>query len=151
MSWSSYASHLSARGYKPSAADKVLKNVQQKRAVKELWLLITAIIAFLFVIRLLRLVLSALFYSRPSTTEAAGSADSIEKLSLEDAVPGRNGRASWRRIPAALASGFRVVAFRIQVPIGVGVASLAELFFIWGYIAAMLSFTLTNCESDWSI
>ncbi|KAI9056559.1 hypothetical protein FKP32DRAFT_1585671 [Trametes sanguinea] len=142
MSWPTRSLRFRPRGFEPTAADKALKAVQQKKAIKELWLLIAGIIAFLFVVRTLRLALRALARRhRP----VAPSPENSEKASpLEIVLPGRTGKASWRRIPAATASAFRVLAFRIQVPLPVGSATLTELFFICGYIATMLSLTLTN-------
>ncbi|CDO68687.1 hypothetical protein BN946_scf184652.g14 [Trametes cinnabarina] len=128
------------RGFEPTAADKALKAVQQKKAIKQLWLLITGIIAFLVVVRVLRLALHSLFLRRSVHSPSENS----EKPSPEIVLPGRTGRVSWRRIPAALAAAFRVVAFRVQVPLPVGSMTLTELFFICGYVATMLSLTFTN-------
>ncbi|KAI0750929.1 hypothetical protein C8Q80DRAFT_1098755 [Daedaleopsis nitida] len=148
MTWPAYAdSRLSPRGYSPSTADKAFKAAQQARAIKELWLLITAIVGFLFVVRVLRFVLSLLFRRSISTFEATNRIETSEKVSPEAVIPGKTGKASWRQVPAALASGFRIIAFRIQVPLGVGSVSFTELFFIFGYIATMLSLTLTNTEN----
>lgn len=146
MSWPAYSSSLRPRGYQPTAADKALKALQQRKAIKELWLIIAAILALLFVIRLLRLAVSSIARLRPSASATATTTEKAEKGSLEIVIPGRTGKPSWRRIPAALASAFRVVAFRIQVPLILGSASLTELFIIFGYIATMLSLALTNSE-----
>ncbi|KAI0638308.1 ferric reductase NAD binding domain-containing protein [Trametes polyzona] len=141
MSWPTFSARLRPRTFEPTNADKAIKAVQQKKAIKELWLIITAIIAFLFVIRVLRFTLEFLFRRRrPQQAPAEHS----EKTSPEAILPGRAGRASWRRIPSAVASGFRIVAFRLQVPLGVGKASVAELFFIFAYIGTTLALTLTN-------
>ena len=146
----SVTSRLGIRAYQPTAADKAFKAAQQKKAIKELWLLITAILACLLLVRVLRFTLTSLFgrgrYSRRSVSSASTLTEKTEKDCPELVFPGRTGRASWRRIPAALATGFRIVAFRAQVPLGIGTASIAELFFICGYIATMLSLTLTNSE-----
>ncbi|RDX53967.1 hypothetical protein OH76DRAFT_1342942 [Lentinus brumalis] len=146
MSWPAYVSRLHIRAYQPTAADKVLKATQQKKAIKELWLIISAILAFLLLVRLVRFILTSLFGRRLSHSPACTPTEKSEKNSLELVLPGRTGRASWRRIPAALASGFRIVAFRAQVPLGIGSASIIELVFICGYIATMLSLTLTNTK-----
>ena len=80
-------------------------------------------------------------------SDCAGANDEkAQKVSPEAVIPGRTGKASWRRIPAALTSGFRVIAFRVSVPLGVGSASIAELFFIWSYMATILAFTFVNSE-----
>lgn len=147
MSWTAYSSQLSARSFEPTAADRALKATQQKKSIKELWLLITAVIGFLFVIRILRLIVTSLFSRYTLSTSEAAASTEKSYPEAEAVSPGGTGKASWRRLPAALASAFRVVAFRIQVPIGLGAASFAELFFICAYIATMLSLTLTNCKS----
>ncbi|KAI0650622.1 ferric reductase NAD binding domain-containing protein [Trametes meyenii] len=140
MTWQMHSLRLRSRDFEPTAADKALKAMQQKKAIKELWLLIAGIVAFLLVIRVLRLAVTFLFRRRP----APPSAEKDEKNAPEVVFPGRAGKASWRRVPAAVASGFRVVAFRVPIPLGVGAASIAELFFILGYIATMLALTFTN-------
>ncbi|KAI0775988.1 hypothetical protein BD413DRAFT_257872 [Trametes elegans] len=141
MSWPTFALNLRPRTFEPSDTDKALKEAQQKKAIEELWLLIAGIVAFLFVVRVLRLAAATLLRRRP-TQPLAGSG---EKATLAEVViPGRTGRASWRRIPGAVASAFRIIAFRVQIPLGVGVASITELFFILAYITVTLSLTFTN-------
>ncbi|OBZ76332.1 putative ferric reductase transmembrane component [Grifola frondosa] len=127
MSWFSIP-HLASRGT-PTAADKALKAGQQAKYVKELWILIASIIAFL-----------ALSSSRQAVFEGraivGGSSTWTDRESVLETVP------------AALASVFKVVAFRRHIPIGPGsVASITELLFILGYMAAMISFTLVNTEN----
>ncbi|KAL7282503.1 hypothetical protein ACG7TL_003974 [Trametes sanguinea] len=141
MSWPTRSLRFRPRGFEPTAADKAFKAVQQKKAIEELWLLIAGIIAFLSVVRMLRLALRSLVRRRL----VEPSPEKSEKSSpLEIVLPGRTGKASWRRIPAATASAFRVLAFRIHVPLPIGFVTLTELFFICGYTATMLSLTLTN-------
>ncbi|KAI1796261.1 hypothetical protein LXA43DRAFT_1090336 [Ganoderma leucocontextum] len=136
------------RVYNPSKADSRLKAAQQKEAVMRMWVIIASIVAFLLVVRVLRLASSFLFRRRPFSPEETNWAiEKAEKASSPELVlPGRNSKASWRCVPAAIASGFRIVAFRVQVPLGVGGASIVELFFIFGYIATMLSLTFTNTK-----
>lgn len=130
----------------PSAADRAVKAAQQAEFVRDLWLVIASVIGFLTIIRLLRL---GLWYIRkPNQLQGAPSTPATEKTSPEDGRTGSTGKVSWRRIPAALASGFRIVAFRLSIPIGPGsVASIAELSFICGYIAVMfiLLFNHSKC------
>lgn len=136
------------RVYEPSKADSSFRAAQQKEAVRRMWVIIAAFVAFLLVVRVLRLAFSFLFCRRLYSFEEPNLAtEKVHKASSPELVlPGRNGKASWRRIPAAVASGFRIVAFRVQVPLGLGGASIAELFFIFGYIATMLSLTFTNTK-----
>ena len=134
------------RAYKPSKADSVFRAMQQREAVRRMWTIIGSVVAFLLVVRVLRLAFSILFGRRLFYPEEPNLAiEKVEKVSSPESVlPGRNSKASWRRFPAAFASGFRIIVFRVQVPLLVGVASVAELFFIFGYIAAMLSLAFTN-------
>ena len=140
-----FSSYLRPRGFVPTAADKALKRTQQSKAIKELWIIIASVIGFLLVIRVLRYVLR-LFSARQSDVQPCLAGMKAEKVSPEAALPGGTGRVSLRQIPSAFASGFRIVAFRVQVPLGIGSASFAELSFIWAYIATMLILTFVDSE-----
>ena len=132
--------------YNPSKADSSFRAAQQKEAVRRMWVIIASVVAFLFAVRVLRFIFSVLFGYRlfePEESMLAIGKDG-KASSQEIVLPGRNGKASWRRIPSACASGFRTIVFRVQVPLLVGVVSIAELFFVFGYIAAMLSLEFTN-------
>nr|VWP00534.1 Pre-mRNA-splicing ATP-dependent RNA helicase PRP28 (EC [Ganoderma boninense] len=134
--------------YNPSKDDSHFREAQQKEAVRRMWVLIASVVAFLFAVRVLRFTLSLLFdFLFCASEEPMLAIRKDGKASSQEIVlPGRNGRASWRRIPSACASGFRIIFFRVQVPLLVGAASIAELFFVFGYIAAMLSLTFTNTK-----
>lgn len=116
-----------------------MKAEQQAKYVKDVWILIASVVAFLTLIRTLRFVLS---FIPPTLKPISG-----EKSDIESVQSGRNGRISWRRLPAAFASVFRVVAFRLNIPVGPGsVSSVAELLFIFGYITTMLVLLLINSK-----
>lgn len=123
-----------------SKADSLLKAKQQREYVKDLWIFLASVVAFLAVIRALRALASFVFRPRPppANSEKEG----------EHALPQiQTGKVSCRRIPSALASTFRTVAFRTNIPIGPGVvASMVELVFIIGYIVTMLVFTLIDSK-----
>jgi ferric-chelate reductase len=56
-------------------------------------------------------------------------------------------KASWRRLPSALASTLRIVAFRFPVPLGFGFQLLgAELFIIVTYLCVLFIWTLIDSE-----
>ncbi|KAI0347380.1 hypothetical protein BDW22DRAFT_1404940 [Trametopsis cervina] len=130
----------------PSAADRALKGVLQRKYVKDLWILLASVVAFLTLIRVTRLILSLVFPPKRLETIEPPSSPS-EKVDPEAVQPVRNGRASLRRLPAAFASVFRVIAFRLNIPIGPGSkATVAELTFIFGYIITMLTLLLINTE-----
>lgn len=118
-----------------------MKAEEQAKYVKDVWIVIASVVALLTLIRTLRFVLSFI----PSTHALKPIPG--EKLDIESVQSGRNGRISWRRLPAAFASVFRVVAFRLNIPVGPGsVSSVAELLFIFGYIATMLVLLLINSK-----
>ncbi|KAH9943327.1 ferric reductase NAD binding domain-containing protein [Epithele typhae] len=110
MTLPALAVRLRPRGFAPTPADIALKRVQQTQAVKELWIVIASVVGFLFVVRVLRYACSRLFGRRPSNT----------------------GKVSWRRIPAAAAATFRIVAFRLA--------------FTWGYIGTILGLTFVDTK-----
>lgn len=140
MAWSFGFTALRPR-FSPTKADLALKAEAQRKYVKDLWIFLACVVAFLTVIRVLRLVLSLVIHPRPAKSQPS------EKDSFETVQAGRNGRLSLRKLPAAFASAFRVVAFRLSIPVGPGsVASVAELLFIFGYIAVMLIMLLINSE-----
>ncbi|KAI0796559.1 ferric reductase NAD binding domain-containing protein [Abortiporus biennis] len=148
MAWSFTLPVVRPRGFSPSSADKALKAEQQAAYVRDLWILIASVVAFLAVIRFTRLFFSIIF---KHTNVSSKNILSTEK-GPEDVQPGRTGKISLRRIPAALASGFKVVAFRLNIPIGPGdVATVTELLFIFGYIITIFILLLVDTEglNDW--
>ncbi|KAG8760253.1 hypothetical protein FRC14_003551, partial [Serendipita sp. 396] len=63
----------------------------------------------------------------------------------EKAEPTGNNTASWRRLPRAVETGFKIAAFRWTIPYGrTYVLSLAEVFFTVGYLAALLIWSFIN-------
>ena len=134
--------HTLSNRFSPTKADIALKAEQQAKSVKDLWIFLASVMALLTFIRVLRLLVSLVLphrYAKPVQ---------VEKKDLETVDPGSNGKVSWRRLPAAFSSAFRVVAFRLNIPIGPGsVASVAELLFILGYIVTMLICLLIDSKT----
>ncbi|KAG8803422.1 hypothetical protein FRC16_005354 [Serendipita sp. 398] len=65
----------------------------------------------------------------------------------EKAEPTGNNTASWRRLPRAVETGFKIAAFRWTIPYGrTYVLSLAEVFFTVGYLAALLIWSFINYQ-----
>lgn len=124
----------------PSAADKALKNHYQRLFVKDLWIIIASVVAALTLVRGVSYILTS---ARISARRKPSDLD--EKAE----PPSTNtGRFSPRNIPSAIASAFRIVAFRITVPIGpASCASISELTFICSYIAVLLVFAFVDSES----
>ncbi|KAI0082566.1 hypothetical protein K474DRAFT_1585791 [Panus rudis PR-1116 ss-1] len=135
------ASVFASRDFVPSAADKALKARQQAEYVKELWIFIASVIALLALIRYSRLGLSLLLRRLGARDEPIIS----EKPTAVQ--PGKNGRISWRRIPSAFSSAFRIVAFRLHVPVAPRATfTISELTFIYGYIIAIFVWLLINTQ-----
>lgn len=123
---------------KSSSADlrRARKQIQLAH-VKQLWIFLASVIAFFTVLRVLRFILRFILVSRSANrVELVVS----EKEDLEFTAPTtmRRINSPILRLYAAVATGFRIVAFRWSLPIGLGsVASISELTFIFIYIAAM--------------
>lgn len=144
MAWTRSVSALAARSFSPTSKDIALKGEQQARAVRDLWIVLASVIGFLALVRFTRWGLSLLFKPTPPSDASSTS----EKVSPESVEPGRSGKSSWRHIPAAFAQAFRIVAFRVHIPVGPGsVASVSELTFILGYIGVMFAFLVMDCKS----
>lgn len=124
-----------------SSADRVLKAKLQEQSVKELWMFIGAVILLLSCIRAGRYLFSRVYrttvISRLVTAKSDPEClDSIPKVQM-----------SFRRLPAACLSAFRIVAFRVSIPIGPSsVMLVSELTFICGYIIAIFTWLLVNSK-----
>lgn len=130
------------RRFSPTEADLALKAEQQARYVKDLWILLSCVVAILTLIRVLRSILSFSWSTRHAEKPCSEKTTDVEAVQS-----GLNGRISLRRLPTALTSAFRIVAFRLNIPVGPGsVASVAELVFILGYIVVMLVLMLINSQ-----
>jgi hypothetical protein len=112
------------------------KQIQLAHA-EQLWIFLASVIAFFTVLRVLPLILRFIVVSRSSNrVELMVS----EKKDLEStpSTTMRRINSPILRLYAAVATGFRIVAFRWSLPIGPGsAASISELTFIFVYIAVM--------------
>lgn len=134
------------RRFSPTPADLALKAEEQRKYVKDLWIFLSCVVACLTAVRAARLLLAFAISPRPARSQSS------EKVDPEMARTRNNGKISLRRLPAAFSSAFRVVAFRLNIPVGPGsVATVSELLFILGYIATMLVLLLidTNDLDTW--
>ena len=122
----------------PSGNDDRLARKQiQFEHVKDLWIFLASLLAFLTVIRVLRLLFRLFTLSR-----RVNYVEPLEpeKQDVESTTSTINIRinAPIYRVQSAIATTFRIVAFRWSIPIGPGSsASISELTFIFGYMAAM--------------
>lgn len=128
-----------ARAAASTPADRVIRNQKQREHVKELWIFLACVLAFLTAIRFIRYVVSRLA-STQETSPPANEQDDKEK-NRDEIRP----TSTFYRFRMALASGFRIVFFRLSITIGPGsIASLSELSFILIYIAAMFIWLLVD-------
>ncbi|KAI0321845.1 FAD-binding domain-containing protein [Amylostereum chailletii] len=130
-----------------SAADRALKAQQQRKYVRQLWLFLAAVVGFLAAIRLVTALSSARRPRSlpPSPSSPSAPQDDKEKSSSHSLRPPLNRGVSWRHLPRASLTAFRIVAFRLTVSIGFGpIGSVSELTFIIGYIVAIFIWLLVD-------
>ena len=105
--------------------------------VKQLWIFLASVIALFTVLRVSRFILRFILVSR-SANRVELVVSEKEDLESTASTNMRPINSPILRLCAAVATGFRIVAFRWSLPIGSGsVASISELTFIFIYIAAM--------------
>ena len=118
-----------------------LKSRLQREYTKDLWLFLASVIAFFTLLNIVRKSLAAI---------ASRSASQHEKTGGEAAQPGNTGKISLRRLPLAVASSFRIAAFRIPIACGFGAsASPFEVTFIALYMVftfVLLFINSTSCR-----
>lgn len=120
-----------------SAALHLARKQTQLAHVKQLWFFLASVIGFFTVLRILRLILRFIVLSR-SANRVELVASEKEDFESTASTTMRRINSPILRLYAALATGFRIVAFRWSLPIGPGsIASISELTFIFIYIAAM--------------
>ncbi|KAF8076261.1 FAD-binding domain-containing protein [Lyophyllum atratum] len=121
-----------------TAADRAYRNERQAEYVKQIWYLIACTIACLSCIRALRFLCSRL------TTHGADTVVK-EKTDPEAAAISDKKTMSISRLPLAVVTTFRIVAFRWTIVIGsYDLASVSEVTFILGYMAAVFIWLLVD-------
>ncbi|KAJ2930191.1 hypothetical protein H1R20_g6887, partial [Candolleomyces eurysporus] len=117
-----------------TAADRALRSKKDHDAVRDIWLLLASVLAFFTVVNVVRKVYAKFSIGRSAVTEVSGS-DPEKSETVAQRQPG----SRLHRLCSALATAFRIVVFRLPVPIGPNAfASVSELTFIFVYIAANL-------------
>ena len=61
MAWSTARTTFFSREFTPTAADKAIKSTLQRKYVKELWILLASVVAFLTVVRVVRYTFFLIF------------------------------------------------------------------------------------------
>lgn len=126
-----------------TTADRQFRDQTQTKFTKQIWYLIASVIALLAFIRVARYFYSFVTIPKPALEKESET----KKPDLERASP-RMGRISFRRLPVAVATAFRIVAFRWTIVIGsFAVSSVSELAFILGYMAAIFIWLLVDSKS----
>lgn len=132
---------------KSSSADlrRARKQIQLAH-VKQLWIFLASVIAFFTILRVLRLILRFFLVSRPANRVELVVSEKEDLESTSTTVRRINSPIS--RLYGAVATGFRIAAFRWSLPIGPGsVASISELTFIFIYIAANFLWLFLNTNN----
>lgn len=138
LSAMSFDSQLLSRA-SSSAADRAFRNRVQLAHVRQLWIFLGSVLVFFTLVNAIR-ILSKLIAPLPQYQE-----DTKEKKDEELDKPGRPVPSRLRRTVSAVTTSFRIVSFRLNVPIGPGsIASVSELSFIFTYIAAMFVWLLVD-------
>lgn len=121
-----------------TAADRAYRNKRQAEYAMQVWYLIACTIASLSCIRALRFL-----YSRLSTRQPV--APLKEKSDTEASISSGKKTISVSRLPSAITTLFRIVVFRWTLVIGsYNLASVSEVAFILGYMAAMFLWLLVD-------
>lgn len=130
-------------GKTPSKADLALKAEQAAHYVRTLWITLASVVAFLTVCHIVR-SLASIRRTRKDWSNAL-TLETGEKEAVNSHQS--KGKVSLRRVPLALATCFRIVAFRTTLWIGPGaVLSISEFAFISIYVGIMLMFVLIDSE-----
>lgn len=135
------SSLLAARARTSTPAERIVRDGQKKEYVQQLWFTITGIIALLALVRLIRFIFSL---ASPPASPSGSSAN--EKDDPELPQPSQAKSSTLTRLSSAVASAFRIVAFRWSIPFSRNsVVSITETTFIVGYVVAVLVWTLVDC------
>ncbi|KDR83594.1 hypothetical protein GALMADRAFT_219415 [Galerina marginata CBS 339.88] len=130
--------HIFARA-SPTAADRLIRNKVQIAHVQQLWYFLASVIAFFTIVHALRYSWFKLAPLPEHRNLSAKEKGDEEKSSTRVAT------SASRRSLSALTTSFRIVFFRWSLPIGPGaISSIAELSFVFSYIAAMFVWLLVD-------
>ncbi len=122
-------------------SERLSRRQTHVQKVVQLWISLGCVLGFLTLVNLLS-VLHSYTRNRPSASSPRQASFDKEKF-----APGSPSRF-WTRSVSLLATTFRVVAFRISIPIGFGAhLLLSETAFICVYIASLLICLLVDSIS----
>ncbi|KAH9483266.1 Ferric reductase transmembrane component 5 [Psilocybe cubensis] len=132
-----------------TAADRLIRNHKQVAHVRQLWIFLGSVLAFLTLVNVIRRLVA---WFTPITEPHPGSEAkiSIEKINdQEKNAPARRVSSSMaRRGLTAVVSGFKIFFFRWRIPFGSDfTVSVIEQIFIVVYIVAMLIWLLVDTRN----
>jgi ferric-chelate reductase len=132
----------------PTLRDRQLKVKQIEKYVRLQWIVFGSLMGFFTILNVTRSLLTYYRVRRKSTVTAVATTASggdAEKASATPPPAGSSNKMALRRLPAAVSSGFRIVAFRWTVWYGPGsVLNLSELALIWIYVGLNLMWTFID-------
>lgn len=131
-----YHSQFSRASSAFTLADRLERAKKDTKAVRDIWLFLSAVIVFFTAVNVSRKL-----YSRFAPTRLASgssrSATDVEKTDTTSSPKLVAPRSRASRVFSSTATAFRIVAFRWAIPIGPrAIATVSELVFIIGYLAA---------------
>ena len=141
--FASFTHFLSSSQGAPSKAELELKAEQAARFVEDIWITLACLIGFVLLYRAFQSIVFLL--SSPSSRNNQNNGENNETR-IHVQLPSR--RTSWRNLPKAIATAFRILLFRTTLWIGPeAVVSLCEFSLFVGYVALMLLFVFIDSES----
>ncbi|KAF6762356.1 hypothetical protein DFP72DRAFT_878622 [Ephemerocybe angulata] len=118
-----------------TTADRLIRTEKDRKAVRDIWIFLASVLAFFTLVNLVRKLSTKLHHPQRSSPPASPS--DVEKT--EARLPGKQLASRLTRVSSAVATSFRIVAFRWAIPIGPNaLATVSELACICLYIAANL-------------
>ncbi|PPQ88881.1 hypothetical protein CVT25_009116 [Psilocybe cyanescens] len=141
------SSIFSSRSTASTAADRLIRNQKQIAHVRQLWIFLGSVLAFLTLVNAIRRLLAWLT-PIPEQSES-GREISIEQDKDEESnktpLPRQRIASPVQRCLSAVRAGFNILFFRWRAPVGPSfTASIIEQTFILIYIVAMLIWLLVD-------
>ncbi|KAF8575567.1 hypothetical protein K439DRAFT_1398065 [Ramaria rubella] len=128
---------------KPVDPNRAIRIQRATEYPKQIWLLFASFIGLLTLFHIGALLLS---WRHKRNAQSYRALPNEENFGNEYARSSSNTKASFRRIPSALATAFRIVAYRMPFPSGGGhTLNVAEITISVGYIIALFTWEFINC------
>jgi len=127
-----------------AAARRKFRDELNHKIAEEVWF---AVAAFIFVLAFVRFAdLGIIWYRKRRITARQKQLNGDRESAARPAMPTPSG-PSLRRLPAALTSAFRIIAFRSTIPVFPGVSvTIAEASAALSYLAALLALLYTRAS-----